>query len=303
MIQKKSDPTSIFSNDTLGEFVHMKTEFCFEYQVKKDVLISEKSASIRLKVPQVLECAASTIETMFKSQVVDNQWKQAVQEWKSFLCGTLQRTTLMIPLKEKQSVVMQLKKSPETDSVLCVLRLEYSHWCSDRIFDDLSGLIAQNSARKLLSKKIQENFELQADLLIFDIDCLKPINDTFGHPVGDAVIRTVGRKLHELVEPADFACRLGGDEFAVLRIGKRFSSSELKRFSSLKSIYVGVLPIGVSFGRASGIGRSFLELYREADRNLYTAKERNRGNLPSSGSSYVSYGQMQNYSHCLIQEV
>lgn len=53
-------------------------------------------------------------------------------------------------------------------------------------------------------------------VLLFDLDCFKPINDTYGHAVGDAVLKIVAQRLREAVGDADVVIRLGGDEFVVI---------------------------------------------------------------------------------------
>ena len=53
-------------------------------------------------------------------------------------------------------------------------------------------------------------------LVMFDLDCMKQVNDTFGHPTGDALLRNVGRLIRTLLRTPDCVCRIGGDEFAVL---------------------------------------------------------------------------------------
>jgi len=59
-------------------------------------------------------------------------------------------------------------------------------------------------------------FRHSMTLLMLDIDLFKTVNDTYGHPAGDQVIRSVAGTLIEGVRKVDFVGRLGGDEFGVL---------------------------------------------------------------------------------------
>ena len=56
----------------------------------------------------------------------------------------------------------------------------------------------------------------QFGLLAVDLDDFKPVNDRFGHPVGDALLQSVAQRLQTAVRAGDFCARVGGDEFAVI---------------------------------------------------------------------------------------
>ena len=122
-------------------------------------------------------------------------------------------------------------------------------------------------------------------LMLIDIDCLKTVNDTMGHAVGDALIWTVGTRLAEIVSPG-LACRIGGDEFAVL-IPDCASSAQLRKIAG--SILAAMQPAfehdgssitpSVTIGGAlSGEdGEDGVTLRQNADLALYHAKETRRG--------------------------
>ena len=64
-------------------------------------------------------------------------------------------------------------------------------------------------------------------LLLFDLDGFKQYNDRYGHPVGDALLSRLGRRLDAAVRPTGRAYRLGGDEFAVIAEGSRAALAQL----------------------------------------------------------------------------
>lgn len=84
--------------------------------------------------------------------------------------------------------------------------------------DPLTGAVTRplllDHARQALLRLERE--DLFVALLFLDLDRLKPINDTLGHHVGDAVLRELARRVSGLLRPVDTLARLGGDEFAVL---------------------------------------------------------------------------------------
>lgn len=80
--------------------------------------------------------------------------------------------------------------------------------------DELTGLI-NRSAFKVILKALKESSETVAFIML-DIDKFKEINDTYGHSVGDKVLKTVAQVLESSFRSTDYAARLGGDEFAVV---------------------------------------------------------------------------------------
>ena len=126
----------------------------------------------------------------------------------------------------------------------------------------------------------------QLAVLCLDLDHFKDINDSLGHPIGDALLKEVGRRLKATVAEHDTVARLGGDEFAVVQIGR----SEETAARSLAGRLVEVVSapyeiddhqivIGVSIGISLSPqdGNNPDELLKNADLALYRAKADGRG--------------------------
>lgn len=86
------------------------------------------------------------------------------------------------------------------------------------VLDSLTGLYNRRSGERRLAEEISRSFRNLRPLtiLMLDLDDLKAINDTFGHPVGDQVIQQFAEHLQKASRGSDVAIRLGGDEFMVV---------------------------------------------------------------------------------------
>jgi diguanylate cyclase (GGDEF)-like protein len=121
-------------------------------------------------------------------------------------------------------------------------------------------------------------------ILMIDIDRFKALNDTYGHPTGDAVLRGVAAAIVSAVREDDVPARFGGEEFVVLlrnpapgvavEVGERIRAAV--RGLDLREL--GVPPISVSVGVAVAQrpDDDIATLLQIADQNLYSAKRRGR---------------------------
>jgi diguanylate cyclase len=154
------------------------------------------------------------------------------------------------------------------------------------VTDDLTGLA---NRRKLLDELEGAVGALSDEsprvgsslaLLLIDLDHFKEINDSFGHHIGDALLREIGPRIRQVVRRGDLVARLGGDEFAVLLQGANTSKAAAvaQRLSSLleEPIDVGAasLHVGASIGvaLAPDHAQTSGDLLRCADIAMYRAK-------------------------------
>ena len=118
-------------------------------------------------------------------------------------------------------------------------------------------------------------------VLCIDLDLFKNVNDSFGHPIGDRLLRLVADRLRSRARSNHLAARLGGDEFAVI-VGSDVSPNEVSDFSArlieVLSASYDIDGVEVVIGASVGIalapndGSSSEELMRNADMALYRAK-------------------------------
>jgi diguanylate cyclase (GGDEF)-like protein len=127
-------------------------------------------------------------------------------------------------------------------------------------------------------------------LLMIDLDFLKEVNDRFGHPSGDMVIRTIAETIRSTCREIDFAARYGGEEFTVIlpetplagaiqaaeRVRERIAAEQ---FAGIGSITASV---GVSCYPVNALSKE--DLIRIADQALYVAKNGGRNRV-----AYFSY--------------
>ncbi len=154
--------------------------------------------------------------------------------------------------------------------------------------DELTGLANRAHCRERLHQMLDANSEnpgRNLALLLIDLDHFKPINDTFGHLVGDALLAEVARRMATLVPQSGLLCRIGGDEFAVIMEGRGTDTIELVASAIAKgmrepfrisgcNMHIGAT-VGLAIAPADS--RDPETLLRYADLALYAAKDERRG--------------------------
>jgi diguanylate cyclase (GGDEF)-like protein/PAS domain S-box-containing protein len=154
--------------------------------------------------------------------------------------------------------------------------------------DVLSGLPNRGRVRQLLGEALSgsSGSESPCAIMFLDLDGFKPVNDTFGHPKGDAVLKSVSQRLVKEVGPFGHVGRMGGDEFAIVikdaqsrRMVETLADRVIAAIAEPYHIDKAEIRIGVSIGCAFGPvdGQSVDDLIQKADLALYQAKAKGRG--------------------------
>ena len=186
-------------------------------------------------------------------------------------------------------------------------RLESSHQEVSRLQNELKRAREEASLDPLTGILNRRGFDMEVSrlcraaaeqglvfsLVMVDIDFFKKINDTYGHPFGDQVIRAVGQALSQLTQRKDVAARYGGEEFALLlpetaANGAREVADRVRSAISRGTIKRGgnepVGNITISAGVAQYVsGEDPLSLIARADRALYASKQGGRNRVTVDG--------------------
>jgi diguanylate cyclase (GGDEF)-like protein len=165
-----------------------------------------------------------------------------------------------------------------------LLRQKIDRLRADADLDSLTGLANRRRFRVALVGEVERwrRYRVPCALLMLDIDHLKSVNDRFGHPVGDMVIRQIAQTLKEVSRDNDTAARLGGEEFAMLLAGvdlqRAVAAAERLRTVLGKKRVEGVGTVTVSIGVAGCPENATSErmLYSASDGALYVSKNAGR---------------------------
>jgi len=172
--------------------------------------------------------------------------------------------------------------------------------------DPLTGL----SNRLLLNDRLEhainhaERFNKCVATIFIDLDNFKPINDTYGHSIGDEILKSVADAMKSALRKEDTICRFGGDEFVIL-------IEELSSFNYLEKILEKIhkiskqrfiinghdLSIGMSIGTSiyPNDASSPENLLKCADEAMYRAKH--------NGKNHISYYQEDTRMYCINQSL
>ncbi|WP_144415182.1 GGDEF domain-containing protein [Paenibacillus durus] len=157
--------------------------------------------------------------------------------------------------------------------------------------DALTGLYNHKTFHEYLDSLLEqcETNGLRLQLALFDIDNFKQVNDTYGHWIGDIVLKEVAGKIGGMIGPNDFAARYGGEEFAIIFTDKDPEEAyalveELRSdIAGMEHPYAGGRRITVSIGLCRycmGDGKELL--FRKTDEALYLAKHSGKNRVVTS---------------------
>ena len=193
-----------------------------------------------------------------------------------------------------------LTKPVEVDHLLATLtnRIKRARQLQNLIAcDSLTGLLNHTHILAELQRALSNDPQSDTPIsfVMLDIDHFKQVNDTYGHPVGDTVIRNLALYLRQHLRRSDPIGRYGGEEFAAVLVG----ANEEQAMTIMDSIRSGFgelihdndsLKASFSCGIAQWRGESLSELVSLADQALYLSKNNGRNRVSTASQVKNSLG-------------
>lgn len=183
-------------------------------------------------------------------------------------------------VKEPYELIFRELKSNERTLV------EQNILLKDKVnFDELTGLFNHRYLYEKLEEECTRSNKYVSDLsiIMLDIDHFKKVNDSYGHLMGDEVIKGIANNIKGNLRCADFAGRYGGEEFLIIlpetNSKEAFQIGERIRCSIDDAIFNDNIKVQISGGVASYNGEKVGDFIERADNNLYKAKNQGRNRI------------------------
>lgn len=296
---------------SIGIGAHVGYSFALRKHAKQIAEEREVTLQSLLKIVQSAEELTTEVDT-------HNNELQSVERSVYDLSAHGEYEVIKAALLQQITLVLDSNRSLEHDLVCTRYRLEEVATELDRTrlearVDQLSGV----GNRKAFDESLLFMFsrfkrhKASFAMLLIDVDHFKWINDTHGHPAGDAVVTRLGGTLRDALRGGDHVARYGGDEFALLVSGVDEQvalaiAQRIRRKVETTNFDVGVddarVAVTLSMGLAvCGVEDTPESLMKKADAALYRSKQAGRNRLTvyrseMAGGSVLSAISCDNFS-------
>ncbi|RED87785.1 sensor domain-containing diguanylate cyclase [Cohnella phaseoli] len=162
-------------------------------------------------------------------------------------------------------------------------RYQFDSLSQEAQTDPLTGLFNRRTMDKFIGSWIASGNPFS--LLVMDLDHFKSVNDTYGHDVGDEVLKFLATSLRQLLKENNVICRFGGEEFIVLVPDELFdpameAAERIRKYmSETNGPTGGIVTLSIGAAHYPDSARSAEQLFRVADEALYRAKHQGRNRV------------------------
>lgn len=272
-------------------------------QIDDGVVVTDRSGHITYVNRAFTEHTGFTKEdtlgkthSILKSGKYDNQFYKNL--WKIILHGDVFRVTMVnrkkngdlfyenktiTPLKDEKGIITGFVSSGKDVTLETKMNQDMERIAT---VDKLTGIYNRHKFEELFTLEAERSrrFSLPLSLILIDIDHFKSVNDTYGHDIGDDVLKRLTKIVQDTIRQIDIFARWGGEEFLVLSPNTDLENiqvlAEKLRLAVSEAEFPQVAHITISQGVSTfGKNDTFSELFKRADQGLYYAKEDGRNQV------------------------
>jgi diguanylate cyclase (GGDEF)-like protein len=236
---------------------------------------------------------AEIVDMRFEAGSFPAMTRDEYLHWRANVAISHEPTDSVVELKNGRTFKIRHRPMPDggwvathediTEQRRSEVKIEYmAH--HDALTDLANRVLLNERLEQALSQRIHRKQLVAVHHL--DLDQFKAVNDTFGHPAGDKLLKIVADRLRSLVREADTIARMGGDEFVVVQapiadpgeataLAQRIIASMSEPFEIDGHLAVIGASVGIAVGPGDGLRPD--KLLRNADLALYRAKGDGRG--------------------------
>jgi len=245
--------------------------------------LSDKEFSLYAEEEKIISRANEFIglEEINNVQQLQTEYKSLLDNYKKLF----KQSKRLIRMSDKMEAELAITKA-ELEKYSKKLKMQATT-------DTLTGLANRRKITELLKeeiKKLEEDNNNNFNIIMLDIDFFKKVNDNYGHPMGDEVIKKVSNHMQDKVGSDGVVGRFGGEEFLTILYNNNIQEAALlanqirSDIESKKIEFEGKqISVTVSMGIAcSAETVVYQELLNKADERLYKAKENGRNQVITS---------------------
>ncbi|MCX6073759.1 MAG: diguanylate cyclase [Campylobacterales bacterium] len=265
--------------DKLGTITYVNQAFCVHTGYTREEVIGQ---SFRI----------------LKSDHYDSEFYKKL--WRMILGGNIFRETIInrkkngdlyyenktiTPLKDDKNEIIGFVSTGKDVTADALMNQEMQRIAT---IDQLTGIYNRHKFEELFTLEAERSrrFSQPLSLIMIDIDHFKAVNDTYGHDVGDEVLKTLTDIVYENIRKIDIFARWGGEEFLVLSPSTDLENiqilAEKLRLAVENTLFPKVNHITISLGVSTfREDDTFSDLFKRVDQGLYYAKEQGRNQVGS----------------------
>ena len=245
--------------------------------------MSDKEFSLYAEEEKIISRANEFIglEEINNVQQLQTEYKSLLDNYKKLF----KQSKRLIRMSDKMEAELAITKA-ELEKYSKKLQMQATT-------DTLTGLANRRKITELLKeeiKKLEEDNNNNFNIIMLDIDFFKKVNDNYGHPMGDEVIKKVSNHMQDKVGSEGVVGRFGGEEFLTILYNNNIQEAALlanqirSDIESKKIEFEGkqisvTVSMGIACSAETGI---YQELLNKADERLYKAKESGRNQVITS---------------------